>query len=73
MFWGCPYQKLDPHVLMMQPVEEGQGYDMANTLNGSSVRRVLVQGKMRSSGVVIACVGLKNSAHMAFTEDHDMV
>jgi hypothetical protein len=38
---GCPYRKLDPDVLMVQPTKHRLSFDTPVTLNGPSIGRIL--------------------------------
>jgi hypothetical protein len=37
----CPYRKLDPDVLMVQPTKHRLSFDTPVTLNGPSIGRIL--------------------------------
>jgi hypothetical protein len=41
LFCRCPYRKLDPDVLMVQPTKHRLSFDTPVTLNGPSIGRIL--------------------------------
>ena len=41
VFKCCPYRKLNPHVLMMQPTKDGPRFDTPSELNDPSNRCIL--------------------------------
>jgi hypothetical protein len=59
--------------MMMKSGEKRPRGDVTESLNGPTVRRILVQRQMRSVFVVIADVGAKNSTQVRFAEDDDVI
>jgi hypothetical protein len=55
-------ENLNPGIVVMESAEDGERFDASGPLNRARNRRIFVQRPMRSDVVVIACVGLQNSA-----------
>ena len=58
---------------MMKSAENRPGSELAEPLDRPMVRRILIQGQMRSEFVVIACVGGKDSPQVGPAEDDDVI
>ena len=58
---------------MMKSAEDRLSSELAEALDRSMARRVLIQGQMRSELVVIADIGRKDAAQMDFAEDGDVI
>jgi hypothetical protein len=54
---------------MVKAAEDRPSSDLAEPLNGTKARRILVQGQVRSEFVGIASVGSNDPAQMGFAED----
>ena len=59
--------------MMMKSAEDRPRNEVAEPLNGPTVRRILVQRQMRSVFVVITDVGTKNSTQVSVAEDDDVI
>ena len=58
---------------MVKSAEDRLGSELAEALDRTTARRILVQGQVRSDFIVIAGVGRKDPAQMGLTEDDDMI
>jgi hypothetical protein len=58
---------------MVTVTEDRPSSDLAEPLNGTMARRILVQSQVRSKSVVIAGVGRKDPAQMGLAEDDDVI
>jgi hypothetical protein len=54
----------DPHVMVVQSSENWQRCDIADSLRSPEVRRLFVQGKMRSNFVVVGRIRLEDPAQV---------
>src|SRR3981081_2601987 len=70
---ACAYRELNPAILMMKSAENRPGSELAEPLDRPMVRRILIQGQMRSEFVVIASVGCKDPAQMGLAEEDDVI
>ena len=57
----------------MQFAEDRSHGDLAELLNGTTERCIFGDGEMRPKVIVIGGVGSKDSAHMSFAEDDDVI
>jgi hypothetical protein len=57
----------------MKPAEDRPHGELTDPLDRPMDRRILAQGQMRSERVVVARVGRKDSAQMAFAEDDSVI
>jgi hypothetical protein len=57
----------------MKPAEDRPRGELTEPLDRPMDRRILAQGQMRSERVVVARVGRKDSAQMAFAEDDNVI
>jgi hypothetical protein len=60
-------------MLLMKPAEDRPRGELTEPLDRPMDRRILAQGQMRSEPVVVARVGRKDSAQMAFAEDDSVI
>ena len=58
---------------MMKSAEDRLSSQLAEALDRSMARRVLIQGQMRSDSVVIAGIGRKDPAQVGLVEDDDVI
>src|SRR6266404_1705847 len=58
---------------MMKSAEDRPRGELTEPLDRPTDRRILRQGQMRSERVVVARVGRKDSAQMAFAEDGSVI
>ena len=58
---------------MMKSAEDGPRNNPTRPLGLSMVRRILVQGRMRSQFVVIAGIGRKDPAQVGLADDSGMI
>jgi hypothetical protein len=58
---------------MMKSAEDRLSSQLAEALDRSMARRVLIQGQMRSDSVVIAGIGRKDPAQVGLAEDDDVI
>jgi hypothetical protein len=58
---------------MMKSAEDRLNSQLAEALDRSMARRVLIQGQMRSDSVVIAGIGRKDPAQVGLAEDDDVI
>jgi hypothetical protein len=58
---------------MMKSAENRPRGKLAIPLDRPTDRRILAQGQMRSERIVVARVGYKDSAQMAFAEDDSVI
>ena len=58
---------------MMKSAEDRLSSELAEALDRSMARRVLIQGQMRSELVVIAGVGREDPAQVGLAEDDDVI
>jgi hypothetical protein len=63
----------DSDVLVMQPADQRMQHDASNPLNRARNWRILVQGAVRSRGVVIARIRFLDVAQMLLAPCDDMV
>jgi hypothetical protein len=57
----------------MKSAEDRLSSQLAEALDRSMARRVLIQGQMRSDSVVIAGIGRKDPAQVDLVEDDDVI
>ena len=57
----------------MKPAEDRPRGELTEPLDRPMDRRILAQGQMRSERAVVARVGRKDSAQMAFAEDDSVI
>jgi hypothetical protein len=58
----CPYQKLDPAVMMMKSAEKRLRADLTEPLNRARERCIFGEGEMRPDVIVMGGIGSKHSA-----------
>ncbi len=70
---GCPYQKLDPDVGMVETTEVRYGSDPAFPQNWPCQWRIFAQRQMSAGTVVVIGVGPEHAAQMRLAENDQMV
>src|SRR5258708_39430870 len=68
----CPCRELYPAILMMKSAEKRPRGEVTEPLDRPTVRRILVQRRMRSEFVVVDRVGTKDSTRVGAAEDYDV-
>ena len=58
---------------MVQPADMRHAPNGAGSLNAAPERRILVQGEVRSNGIVISGISTQCTAQMCLVEDDQMI
>ena len=68
----CPYQKLDPAVLVMEATEYRSRYDPTEPLDRATDWNVLAQRQMSARLIVVGNICLQSLSQVGFLKDDHM-
>jgi hypothetical protein len=70
---ACPFRKLYPDVMMVQPRQDRNGDNGTGPLNCPTQRRVFAQGQVRAHLIVIGRVRRKNLPQVRLAKDQHLI